>query len=78
MYVQQARTYVPRRSVCVYVDAANRYTASQHVYTARLHVLPREFSSASCTTMGDSFISGAPSGYRPGEGELTSDVEVLS
>lgn len=47
-------------NVCVYVDAANLYTASQHIYTARLHVLLREFSSVGCTTMGDSFISSAP------------------
>ncbi|KYN14225.1 hypothetical protein ALC57_13392, partial [Trachymyrmex cornetzi] len=47
-------------NVCVYVDVAKRYTALHHVYTARLHVLPRGFSSAGCTTMGDSFISGAP------------------
>lgn len=50
----------------VSVDATNRYITPRHVYTARLHVLPRErrgrgggFSFASCTTMRDSFISGA-------------------
>ncbi|EGI59425.1 hypothetical protein G5I_12412 [Acromyrmex echinatior] len=48
-------------NVCVYVDVAKRYTALHHVYTARLHVLPWGFSSAGCTTMDDSFISGAPS-----------------
>jgi len=32
---------------------------ARHVYTARLHVLPRGASSAGCATMRDGFISGA-------------------
>lgn len=60
--VKSGRRGGGKKYVCVYVDAANRYTTLlQRVYMAHLHVLSRGgFSSVGCTTMRDNFISGAP------------------
>jgi len=65
------------RNVCVYVDAANRYTALQHVYTARLHVLPRD-SLLPAAQQWAIASSAARQRCRLGEGESTNDVRVLS
>ncbi|CAL1686809.1 unnamed protein product [Lasius platythorax] len=68
------------RSVCVYVDAANRYIALvqpiARIYTARLHVLPRDpllLVAQQCAIAS----SAARRRYRLGEGEATSDVSIV-
>lgn len=75
LYVRQARTYVPRENVCVYMDAANRYTALQHVYMTRLHVLPRD-SLLPAAQQWAIASSVAHRRCRSSESEPTNDVIV--
>lgn len=66
--------------MCVYVNAANRYIALVQPI-ARLHgsftCVTAGSSSVACTTMPDSFISGAPALPTRPEGESTSDVSIV-